>query len=97
MLMNSEVCRNCHHREICYKLKNISEGKKEYADYFGREIMCPDLQEIFLVDPNIYDKIERYEDCTVEVLTNTVTGAQSVGWFRNDKPPIPIGEVNDEE
>ena len=97
MLMNSDVCRNCHHREVCYKLKNISEGKKEYRDYFGREVMCPDLKEVFEVDTNIYDKATIYDDCTVQILENTVTGKVSVGWWRNDKPPYLIGDMNNEE
>ena len=30
---------------------------------------------------NIYDKEETYHGCTVQVLTNTVTGQTSVGWW----------------
>lgn len=36
---------------------------------------------------NIYDKVDEYPDCTVQVLTNTVTGEVSVGWWRNDRKP----------
>ena len=32
--------------------------------------------------PNLYDQEEYYEDCTVQVLTNTVTGEQSFGWWQ---------------
>ena len=32
-------------------------------------------------DVNIYDKEETYHNCTVQVLTNTVTGQTSVGWW----------------
>jgi len=39
---------------------------------------------------SVYDEIETYTDCTVQVLTNSVTGNQSVGWWRNDKPPMEI-------
>ena len=35
------------------------------------------------VETNIFDKEETYENCTVQVLTNTVTGEVSVGWWRN--------------
>lgn len=31
---------------------------------------------------NIYDKEETYHGCTVQVLTNTVTGQTSVGWWK---------------
>ena len=30
---------------------------------------------------NMYDKCEIIEDCTVEILTNTLTGETSVGWW----------------
>lgn len=33
-------------------------------------------------DVNIYDKEETYHGCTVQVLTNTVTGQTSVGWWK---------------
>lgn len=33
---------------------------------------------------NIYDKEEIFENCTVQVLTNTITGEVSVGWWQND-------------
>ena len=31
---------------------------------------------------NIYDHEETYHGCTVQVLTNTVTGQTSVGWWQ---------------
>ena len=40
-----------------------------------------------IVKTNIFDKEETFEDCTVQVLTNTVTGETSVGWWRNNNPP----------
>ena len=30
---------------------------------------------------NIYDQCEVIEGCTVEILTNTMTGETSVGWW----------------
>ena len=35
------------------------------------------------IETNIYDKEETYPNCTVQVLTNTVTGDVSVGWWEN--------------
>lgn len=37
------------------------------------------------VETNLYDREELYPDCTVQVLTNTVTGETSVGWWENGK------------
>ena len=39
------------------------------------------------VESNLFDKEEIYPDCTVQVLTNTLTGETSVGWWPNDNPP----------
>jgi hypothetical protein len=35
------------------------------------------------IETNIYDQEETYPNCTVQVLTNTVTGEVSVGWWEN--------------
>ena len=35
------------------------------------------------VEINVYDKVTEYDNCTVQILENTVTGAISVGWYRN--------------
>ena len=40
---------------------------------------------------NLYDKCEVIEGCTVEILTNTLTGETSVGWWRGgveDRPEM---------
>lgn len=36
------------------------------------------------VETNMYDKCEHFYNCAVEVLTNTLTGEQSIGW-------VPMG------
>lgn len=41
-----------------------------------------DITEKAVKDGKYYDKVEVYENCTVEVLTNTKTGEVSVGWYR---------------
>lgn len=33
---------------------------------------------------NIYDEVETYQNCTVEVLKNSVTGETSIGWWKNE-------------
>lgn len=37
------------------------------------------------IETNIFDQREVYTNCTVEVLTNSVTGEVSVGWWRNEE------------
>lgn len=39
-----------------------------------------------MIDNNIYDECRTYPNCTVEILRNSLTGKESVGWWRNDKP-----------
>lgn len=39
------------------------------------------------IEMNIFDERVIYTDCTVEILRNSVTGQESVGWWRNDNPP----------
>lgn len=36
------------------------------------------------VEINVYDKVTEYDNCTVQILENTATGAISVGWWRNE-------------
>lgn len=46
-----------------------------------------DEEQIVDVDVDIYDQEEIYPNCTVQVLSNSVTGKVSVGWWRNDIYP----------
>ena len=36
------------------------------------------------VETNLYDREEQYKNCTVQILTNTLTGVVSVGWWENE-------------
>lgn len=40
------------------------------------------------VETNVYDIEEIHHDCTVQILTNSVTGEQSIGWWPNNNPPL---------
>ena len=37
-----------------------------------------------------YDSAETYPDCTVQILRSSDTGECSVGWWRNDSPPVSL-------
>ena len=41
------------------------------------------------IEMHIYDKEEIIENCTVQILTNTVTGEQSFGWWRGGIEDMP--------
>lgn len=44
---------------------------------------------------NLYDKCEIIEGCTVEILTNTLTGETSVCWWRGGVEDRPGMEESD--
>lgn len=41
--------------------------------------------KILEVHAAIYDQVETHRNCTVQVLTNTVTGDVSVGWWADQE------------
>lgn len=41
--------------------------------------------DILAVEANVFDQEEIYPNCTVQILTNSVTGEVSVGWWRNEE------------
>lgn len=49
-------------------------GKEFPADYEGGTI-----------ETNIFDEVEIYENRTVQLLRNSVTGEESVGWWVNEQ------------
>ena len=57
---------------------------------FDIQHMIPEYvaPEQVMVECNVYDQEQIYRDCTVQVLTNTATGAVSVGWWQNDKEDV---------
>jgi hypothetical protein len=49
-------------------------------------MMMDNQKEIIRIDAvNIYDKETIIQNCTVQILENTVTGEVSVGWWRNEE------------
>ena len=54
----------------------------------GRQV-CPSCEEthgkITKIETCFYDKEEIFENCTVQVLTNTATGDVSIGWWKNEE------------
>ena len=43
---------------------------------------------VFVKDGHVcefYNQEEIYENCTVQVLTNTMNGRTSIGWWQNEK------------
>ena len=67
--------------------------------YDGREIcLCTFCSEYDKLEPQeeqidsigIYDVVEEYPNATVQILRNSITGEESIGWFNNDDPPVTV-------
>lgn len=76
-------------KEICAEYSR--KGAKGCAecplaiDVEKRECIAS-MEQPILATPevSVFDRVERIENCTVEILTNTKTGETSIGWWRND-------------
>ena len=62
------------------ELKRIEDTIKSLV---ADEEIKAENQTNYSIDINLFDKEEIIENCTVQVLTNTVTGDVSVGWWKN--------------
>ena len=40
------------------------------------------------IETNIFDVEEVYHNCTVQILRNSITGEQSIGWWPEELPPV---------
>ena len=81
-------------------LRKMEEQEKQFLDalFDGKErlTLCLGDRKVTLVPENqvsinldLYDQEETYPNCTVQVLTNTVTGETSVGWWPNETEETP--------
>lgn len=50
--------------------------------------MAKEPNEKKVTECNVYNKCEEFKNCTVQVLTNTVTGEVSVGWWQGTADEI---------
>ena len=72
-----ETCNDCIHVAVCGEPHIIYKCSG----------VCPQFKNGTKL--NMYDHCEIIEGCTVEILTNTLTGETSVGWWRGgveDRP-----------
>ena len=65
----------CHR---CGIIKQWTYSPKEAIERWNRR---------YKVETSVYDKEEIIEDCTVQILTNSFTGEQSVGWWKTGERP----------
>jgi predicted nucleic acid-binding Zn-ribbon protein len=60
----------------------VPELPLNYCPACGTPLYHNDLET---VETNMYDKVERYSNCIVEILTNTITGHTSTGWYKTEE------------
>lgn len=53
----------------------------------GATVKYAGHDQIADMELNLYDQEEIHENCTVQILRNSITGAVSVGWWSNDAAP----------
>lgn len=79
-IKNARFCgRACANRN--YETKKYKGRAKVDKSKYPR---CPNNKWVVCHDQT-NDKEEIFENCTVQVLTNTVTGDVSVGWWKNEE------------
>ena len=88
MMQLSEDKLNAIADDLCEKvnLGSYSVVGLAMAKIAGIKAMQNALLELAntTVEINVYDEVELHENCAVEILRNSVTGEESVGWWENE-------------
>ena len=70
------------------RMRSISLWKREVCGEAAdalEELSTKDTDQTVVTSAvSFYDQVEVYDNCTVEVLTNSKTGDISYGWWKND-------------
>ena len=78
-------------QQISVQIKTINRLRAEIRDLqeqFDQYTRNPQFVahgQIMSVEPNIFDEEEIHENCTVQILRNSITGACSFGWWENEQ------------
>lgn len=43
------------------------------------------MDENISIETNMFDQCKIITNCTVEILTNSITGEESVGWYKTEE------------
>ena len=73
-------CEGCHRNE---EPNGCDHLERDAADMI--EALVEFIQQPKVVSVAIYDEVETYPNCSVQILKNSVTGDVSVGWWPNDE------------
>lgn len=81
-------------RELAFRLRcEASRLPNKFSvndELFQTMNEAAEFIEAMAFDPGMYDRVDTYPDCTVEVWLNSSTGQCSIGWWENGKPPVEM-------
>lgn len=90
----SAPCRKHTHCSEDYCQRNREHCKSDFADHLlANGVRLETKQAISdkisdKIETNIYDSEEIHHNCTVQILRNSITGEQSIGWWAEELPPM---------
>ena len=102
LIKGMEMPKTCSQCPLCYDYMMCSLRDGRFS-HMGEPFDCCEMRLADCplvelpeqtVETNLFDKEEIHDNCTVQVLTNSVTGEVSVGWWENDNKPIETKEGN---
>ena len=73
-------------QQISVQIKTINRLRQEIRE-LQEKTRNPSFVangRVMSVEPNIFDEEEIHENCTVQILRNSITGAVSFGWWENE-------------
>lgn len=83
--MSSDICASClfcDRPTYKYPCNNCVDGQYWKEKIQFAEPSPPKLDSKVKIDIPIYDQVETYHNCTVQILSNSVTGQTSIGWWQ---------------
>jgi uncharacterized coiled-coil DUF342 family protein len=76
---DNEQCKECKNSHL-----QLARWLEELVDLRKLLNSLIETDNGVKVESNIFDKEKIIENCTVQILENSLTGEVSVGWWRND-------------
>lgn len=84
---NAEYCNQCEFGDdidgcVLRQKEIIADTLLANGVTFARDTNVP-----IKIETNVYDIEEVHHNCTVQILRNSTTGEQSIGWWPEEQPP----------
>ena len=76
------IIRHCEERD-CENC--IFEQVDDYDGWRSCQFVREPVYWMVPAETNVYDEVEEHKNCTVQILKNSLTGEESVGWWENEE------------